>query len=377
MAKFGGILRRFTRSERGNVIMLFGLTLPPMLGAGGMAMDYSRASNVKSQMQSEADAAALAGAIAASNTVLKKLPTNKDTLSAAAINNAQSMMNAKYASSNVSNVAVKGTWISSDRFEVVTSGKMKNTASRLIPGIPAELEFKSRAVAFVQVDPKLKAFNPKMAFLDFEAGDYNRIYVYCFDKARKNEADKGRRAETMTAISDNGGTVYNNNMPYCNTSETISYRLYNVRMMRTTPSKWDNGLAERFNHYTDTDLDVNGVANYEFKNGDRNNYGVTSEFALKPEDGLLETVLCDTLAECKPKSQGGILPQGKNRSPEREKKACEPGKFMYYGWEDRPYFHAGAPAGINGWTDRDYDDIRLVVECPGLPEFVASIKLVD
>jgi hypothetical protein len=29
---------------------------------------------------------------------------------------------------------------------------------------------------------------------------------------------------------------------------------------------------------------------------------------------------------------------------------------MYYGWEDRP-------PGL-GWTDRDYNDIRVVIECP-------------
>ena len=42
---------------------------------------------------------------------------------------------------------------------------------------------------------------------------------------------------------------------------------------------------------------------------------------------------------------------------------------MYYGWEDRP---PGMPGHQNtggnwqhvAWTDRDYDDIRIVIACP-------------
>ncbi len=358
--------------------MLFGLTLPPMLGAGGLALDYSRASNVRSYMQGEADAAALGGARAAAQTVLKKLPNDKAALAAAAVSNAQALANERYGANKVSGLNVTGTWLNGTDFEVVTSGKVKNTMSRMIPGVAAELEFKTRAVARVLIVNNLIAFKPAVASLDFEAGDYNRIYVYCFDKTRKNDADKGRRVETMTAISDNGGTTYTYEMPTCTAAETLSYRLYNVRMMRTTPSKWDAGSAERFNHYTDTELDVNGVASYDFKNGDRNNYGTITNFALKPDDGLLETVLCNTLAECKPKSKGGILPEGKNRTPVKETKACTEGKFMYYGWEDRPYYKDGAPPGVDGWTDRDYDDIRLIVECPRIPpEPTAAIKLID
>jgi hypothetical protein len=32
---------------------------------------------------------------------------------------------------------------------------------------------------------------------------------------------------------------------------------------------------------------------------------------------------------------------------------------MYYGWEDRPPFP-------NSGSDKDYDDIRIVVSCPTL-----------
>lgn len=67
-------------------------------------------------------------------------------------------------------------------------------------------------------------------------------------------------------------------------------------------------------------------------------------------------VTCEDRNACKPERQGGIIPQGTNRTPQRATTACAPGKFMYYGWEDRP------PEG--GGSDRDYNDIRIIIECP-------------
>jgi hypothetical protein len=72
---------------------------------------------------------------------------------------------------------------------------------------------------------------------------------------------------------------------------------------------------------------------------------------------ILETVRCDTLEECRPTTQGGVVPAGRNRTPNHETRPCVPGKFMYFGWEDRP-------PGIGAWTDTDYDDIVFVMQCP-------------
>jgi Flp pilus assembly protein TadG len=52
--------RRFLRSERGNVAMMFGLALVPMVIAGGVGLDYARSALVRSQMADALDAAALA-----------------------------------------------------------------------------------------------------------------------------------------------------------------------------------------------------------------------------------------------------------------------------------------------------------------------------
>ncbi len=54
--------RRLLSDRRGNVSILFGLSLLPMLGAAGAAVDYSRSSSAKSSLTAAADAAALAGA---------------------------------------------------------------------------------------------------------------------------------------------------------------------------------------------------------------------------------------------------------------------------------------------------------------------------
>jgi Putative Flp pilus-assembly TadE/G-like len=52
--------RRFVRNQDGNISLLFGLTLIPMLAAAGSAVDYSRASQARSQLQAAADSAVLA-----------------------------------------------------------------------------------------------------------------------------------------------------------------------------------------------------------------------------------------------------------------------------------------------------------------------------
>jgi Flp pilus assembly protein TadG len=376
--------KRFFREDKGNVAVMFALSLIPMVGAGGIAIDYGQASHVQTYLQAEVDAAALNGAKAASQTIIKKLNRNKTRQSAPAVNSSQSIAVSRYANTAIKDVTFSSRWLNGTDFEVTATAKMDKGLSKILPASTSNMNISVKAVARVIEQKNLVAFKPEVASLDFEAGDYNRMYVYCFNPSRKNDPDRGRREETMTAISDNGGTTYAYSMPQCDSAtETLSYRLYNVRMMRTTPSFWDTGSAERFNHYSDTELTkapepVVGVAQYSFARGTyTNTSGVTSNFSLGAQDGIMETKLCNSLAECKPISQGGILPEGKEREPNKEAQPCSEGKFMYYGMEDRPAYKNGPPAGIDGWTDRDYDDIRLIVECPKLPpEPTAAIKLI-
>ncbi len=55
-----GRLRKFARDARGNVAILFGLTLIPLMLGIGVAVDYGRALIVHERMQQAADAAGLA-----------------------------------------------------------------------------------------------------------------------------------------------------------------------------------------------------------------------------------------------------------------------------------------------------------------------------
>lgn len=58
-----GLLGAFRRCNRGNVAMLFALSAVPMFGAAGMAIDYARAVDGRTQLQIALDGAVLAGAV--------------------------------------------------------------------------------------------------------------------------------------------------------------------------------------------------------------------------------------------------------------------------------------------------------------------------
>lgn len=53
-------VRRFVRNRDGNVGLMFGLALVPMLAASGAAIDYSRASGARAQLSNAVDSTALA-----------------------------------------------------------------------------------------------------------------------------------------------------------------------------------------------------------------------------------------------------------------------------------------------------------------------------
>lgn len=69
---FGRRLRAFAGDTRANIVMSFALALPVMVGAAGLAVDYTTAASARSALQSAADGAALAAAselrLAGSNT---------------------------------------------------------------------------------------------------------------------------------------------------------------------------------------------------------------------------------------------------------------------------------------------------------------------
>jgi Flp pilus assembly protein TadG len=62
MSSHKGILRRFASDRKGNVSLMFAVSLIPMVGAAGAAIDYATASNARAKMQSALDAGAIAAA---------------------------------------------------------------------------------------------------------------------------------------------------------------------------------------------------------------------------------------------------------------------------------------------------------------------------
>ena len=287
----------------------------------GMAMDYSRALKARDLFQDRADTTALSIARQGpAGTDLSMLTHTMATLPGA---------------TEATNVVVNGRWTSINEYTVTVTGNLPLTLTQLLPSASSTMPVSAEAVArYKEATRQYKP--PTMTLLDPEAGDYNRIYAYCFNADKKTGSSKGRSGEV--AIADNGGTPYNNAMPTCGAGETMSFRLFNVRNSRTTKGNWDKASVENYSYYTDT--------------------------TMKPQEtydldgwAILETVLCNNLDECKGKDKGGVIPVGKNKNPPaRATSPCLPGKFMYYGWEDRP------PG--RGDSDRDYDDIRVIIECP-------------
>jgi Flp pilus assembly protein TadG len=59
-AKWYGALRKFRANEAGNVVVIFALSLVPVMGSVGAAVDYSHANSIKAAMQAAVDATAMA-----------------------------------------------------------------------------------------------------------------------------------------------------------------------------------------------------------------------------------------------------------------------------------------------------------------------------
>jgi Flp pilus assembly protein TadG len=69
-------IERFAENDCGNIAFIFALALVPLLGMAGAAMDYGRASMVRTQMQASSDATVLALSSEAATDTNSQLQTN-------------------------------------------------------------------------------------------------------------------------------------------------------------------------------------------------------------------------------------------------------------------------------------------------------------
>jgi Flp pilus assembly protein TadG len=110
---------RFTRHKGGNVAVLFGLAVIPMVLAIGVAVDYGRALMVRERMADAADAAALA--------IGSWTGLNETQLKA----KAQQFFNANYASTTVGTAGALKVTFPGDDIVVKVSGSVPTTFMRL------------------------------------------------------------------------------------------------------------------------------------------------------------------------------------------------------------------------------------------------------
>lgn len=378
--------------EAGTVAITFGLTAMVVMMSIGCAVDFGRALAMHSTMQKAGDAAAL-------NSV------NGDAAAAEArLATANSLLPLQTSRYGGTSAQMRARWLSATDYEVIASAEVPTSFLRIMPGDVRSLRASTRSVARSH-RMKVVAGPPSKIDLSYEAADYNQVWAYCFDPAWTTKgtraSDEGTKFQDPTGdlaftktvatqenrygrsdfvlIADNGGSTIPFAMPTCKEGETVSYMLYNSRNSRTTPANWKK------NHTScGTALSQTGKSCYTWYTDARPDAaGIERHSGTSPYQ--LETVLCSD-AQCLTPLNGGVIPGNnqRNRIPQVAA-ACQPGKFMYFGWEDRPPQNqggngSGAPyaAGTaDPGGDRDYDDIRVIMSCPTVEKEEVLVRLIE
>src|SRR4051812_22528375 len=137
-------LQRFAVASSGNVLVVFGLALLPLLGAAGAVIDYSRVSSLRTGMQATLDATALRLAKTAATTSSSDL--QKD---------ASDFFNAAFDKRDATNVTVAASYSSSDGGSVTVTGAA-NLRTQLMSAMGIySTNFTGRAVAMAARDGKV------------------------------------------------------------------------------------------------------------------------------------------------------------------------------------------------------------------------------
>ena len=375
--------RRLFADKRAATAMIFAISTPLVVGGAALAIDIASFRVVQTRMQSAVDA----GALAAVMQIEKKGP-----IEATAVNMVTSNIPTDFGSMTTAADVTVGTYSKASGF-VPGAGSTANAVRVVGVRAPARSNGLSRIFGLLwgngQIDIQVTAIAarpanvfyepPEGTVLDNEAGDFNEMYAYCFDMKGTGTVESRRTQMTLIANNmkpgDNIVTISNGvitanpqtPMPWPDCSgkdQSLSFRLRNIRHAKSNPGLWANpnmtindikpGRPE-LNHYTDTMIN-NGVETF---NSNTNK--------------ILETVLCDTSNKCDPSKPGTTVPTGKMRYTTKSSNTagCSPGKFVYFGFEDRPGVNGASvesPSGKGwltpGWTDYDYNDIAIRMKCP-------------
>ena len=375
--------RRLFRDKRAATAMIFAISTPVVVGGAALAIDIASFRVVQSRMQSAVDA----GALAAVMQIEKKGPVE-----ATAVNMVTNNVPAEFGQITKTSDVTVGTYSKATGF-VPGTGPTANAVRVIAVRAPARSNGLNRLFGLLwgngQIDIQTTAIAarpanvfyepPEGTVLDNEAGDFNEMYAYCFDM--KGTGTVESRRTQMTLIANNlkpgdttatlTGGVYTTmptvpmQWPDCSgKDQSLSFRLRNIRHAKNNPQLWKDPNATidgikpgrpEYNHYTDTMIN-NGIETFDTNT-----------------NKILETVLCDTSDQCDPSKKGSIVPTGKMRYTTKSSNTagCSPGKFVFFGFEDRPGVNGASvenPQGKGwltpGWTDYDYNDIAIRMKCP-------------
>ncbi len=156
----GERLGRLRSDKRGNVVMIFALSMIPLVGAVGAAVDFSRANNVRSQLQAAADAASV-GSVAKSSAAIKAAARmTTDGVISSGITDAVNIFNAQLTGK--SNLYTNLT-VSADVRK--TAGSIDSTVqfSALVPTVILGVFSKGS----IPINGTSKASNSMPTFIDF------------------------------------------------------------------------------------------------------------------------------------------------------------------------------------------------------------------
>jgi Flp pilus assembly protein TadG len=370
--------RRFIASRKGATAAIVAMAMPMLMGGMALGIDFTTYRMVHNRMQIAADGAALAAA-----AQIERAGNVPQTALAQIGRDLTSDFNGMTTASDVST----GIYSKAAGFRPDTSSDVNavrvlaerstargNAVDQVLSSVLGFGPFPVRVEAIAARPANVFYQPPESDTLDPEAGDFNEIYVYCFDATGVGPVESRRTQMTLVSnnmpVGQNIITISGNRItqnpqrpspwPNCNQEgQTLSIRLRNIRHVKSNPVLWANptatisgvqpGRPER-NYFTDTRLE-NWVERFDLQGFN-----------------ILETVRCNTAAQCTPGSGSSTIPTGRNRGATRRRETlpCEPGKFMYFGFEDRPPGQTGANSNWMqpAWTDTDYDDIRIVMKCP-------------
>lgn len=373
---------RLLQSKQAATAIIFAVSVPVIVGGSALAIDLASFRMVQSRMQSAVDAAALASVMQIEA---------KGPIEATAVAMTASNVPANFGAVTGASDVTVGTYTKAGGFVpgfTATSNAVRvyaersparsNGVGRIFSRLWGTSEVSVATTAIAARPSNVFYEPPEGAILDNAAGDYNEMYAYCYDM--KGTGTPESRRSQMTLIANNmpvgqnivaisGGVITANpptTMPWptCNAKDqSLSFRLRNIRHAKNNPVLWGNPGATvsgikpgrpELNHYTDTQV-ADGVETFD---------GNTNK--------ILETVLCDSSDKCDPSKPGNIIPKGTNRYTTKSTNTagCSPGKFVMFGFEDRPGVNgvSVAPGGKGwlepGWTDSDYNDIAIRLKCP-------------